>query len=475
MFRKAVPCALAALVLTPIAWTSAPATAGPRLESAATRVTERPSTPMAQIPRAGRTASYLVDLRDTSRADRLAGHKAVTAAGGRVVVAWPEIGVLVVQSRDTSFLTKIRRAKVVAAVGATRSIPVKPTAIGAGVSTSEGGRGGRERPQWNLSMVRADQAHKVTRGSRSVTVAVVDAGIDPTHPELRSAIDPAKSVGCTNGGRPDTRPAAWRATTDSHGTHVAGIVSAARNGQGVVGVAPGVRLASVKVLDEDGMIYPEYALCGIMSAARVGAKVANHSYFVDPFVFWCDDQPSQAAVKTAMRRAFAWSTRKGVVNVAAAGNSGLDLSRKSIDSESPTDATERMRRINSGCHDLPTELPNVVSVSAVDRKRVLASYSNDGLGSIDVTAPGDDVLSTVPGNKYAIESGTSMAAPHASGVVALLASRHPKAGPRQLVAMLEAQARPLPCPRGDAQCRIKGGVSSYYGHGLVDALAAVRR
>ncbi|WP_312719759.1 S8 family serine peptidase [Mobilicoccus sp.] len=466
------------LALTPLGLADAPASATVTASSSLpatpspVRGVDQPSTPIAQRPTHGRTASYLVNLRDTSRNTRLLGHRAVVRAGGRVVAAWPEIGVLVVQSTDARFLGRVRTARGVESAGATRTVPVRPTPTSARMVTS-GSRGGRERGLWNLSMVRADQAHHVTRGSKAVRVAIVDSGVDPTHPDLKGALDPATSIGCTNGGRPVKGVGAWRATNNPHGTHVAGIVGAARNGVGVVGVAPGVRLSSIKVVDEQGMIYPEYALCGVMSAARSGARVANHSYFVDPFVFWCDDQPGQRAVKTSLQRAFAWSARRGMVNVAAAGNSGVDLTKKGVDSESPTDARARTRRINSGCTDLPTELKGVVSVSAVDRTREFAPYSNDGLGIVDVTAPGDEILSTVPGGRYAIESGTSMAAPHATGVLALLATRHPKATPTQLTGMLKRQARPLPCPR-DTGCRRKGSVTSYYGHGLVDALAAVK-
>lgn len=435
--------------------------------------TDSPSTPMAQTPRKGAPASYLVNLRSSSRADRLAGHKAVRLSGGQVVAAWAEIGVLVVQSTDTRFLGKVRGQRVVKSAGATRSVPVRTQPRNVAPRPAAGIRVPRERTQWNMTMIGADKARATPAAPNKVLVAVVDSGIDVAHPELAKAIDSRASVGCTDGGRPQTSRTAWRATTNEHGTHVAGIIAAARNGTGVTGVAPGVRLASIKVVDEHNMIYPEYALCGVMSAARVGAKVANHSYFVDPFVFWCDDQIGQAAIKESLRRAYRFSTGKGVVNVAAAGNSGLDLEGKSIDSESPTDGRAKIRRVNAGCHDLPTELPDVVTVSAVDRTRMLAPFSNSGLGTVDIAAPGDEVLSTVTGGRYAVESGTSMAAPHVSGVLALMAARRPGATPAQLTSLLYKQARPLPCD-ADAGCRSKGRVTSDFGHGLVDAAAAVR-
>ena len=453
-----------------------------------------PSTPVPIVAPEGQTMSYVVNVATVNHGQIRKAERAVVAAGGTVIQRYEEIGVLVVQSTRSSFLQALRAGarNTISSAGPTRTVPVKE-APGAGVgrpvppghrkladfeglytgspSAPAAGLDPMEPDQWNNRLIRADEAHRITDGDRKVTVAIVDSGIEANHPDLQANIVPALSVNCTVSGVPQST--GWEATTSSHGTHVAGTVAAARNGVGIVGVAPAVKLASVKVVNDDGFIYPEYALCGIMWTAAKQIPVANHSYFVDPFVFWCDDQPGQRAVKTSMRRAFTWSTGRGMVNVAAAGNSGLDLTHKTVDSESPTDARMRTRRINAGCTDMPTELPGVVSVSAVDRTRELAPYSNDGLGIVDVAAPGDEVLSTVPGGKYAVESGTSMAAPHAAGVLALIASRHPKFTPTQLTATLKKQARPLPCAT-DSGCRRKGSLTSYYGHGLVDALAAVK-
>jgi subtilisin family serine protease len=141
---------------------------------------------------------------------------------------------------------------------------------------------------------------------------------------------------------------------------------------------------------------------------------------------------------------------------------------------------------------LPAGLRGVVAVSAVGPTSLKASYSAYGLGLVDVTAPGGEVatgrqrgdacvLSTVPGG-YAKYCGTSMAAPHASGVAALLASEHPKASPQELARLLNAQAEPVPCPADydlhdtgaqDAYCSGYAPYNSFHGHGLVDALAAV--
>jgi subtilisin family serine protease len=134
----------------------------------------------------------------------------------------------------------------------------------------------------------------------------------------------------------------------------------------------------------------------------------------------------------------------------------------------------------------------VVTVSSVGADELKAGYSSYGLGAIDLTAPGGDshqhssngsncVLSTVPGG-YASACGTSMAAPHVSGVAALLASLHPHASPRQLTVLLNEQATPVACPSDydlngtgtqDAYCTGDSSYNSFYGHGLVNAFAAV--
>ena len=157
-------------------------------------------------------------------------------------------------------------------------------------------------------------------------------------------------------------------------------------------------MASVKVVNDDGFIYPEYAVCGFVWAGLKHMDVTNNSYYVDPFMYYCEDQPDQYAAKEAVRRAVAWSTNQGVVHAAAAGNAATDLSNNTTDTTSPDDGTPVARTINSGCEDIPTELPGVVTVSSMQRFPAstmdsrLSSFSNRGLGVIDVAAPGSAIL-----------------------------------------------------------------------------------
>ena len=308
-------------------------------------------------------------------------------------------------------------------------------------------------------------------------VGVLDSGIDPDHPDLAANIDVADSVSCIGAGRPDQSAGAWYPTTSDHGTHVAGTIAAARNGAGIVGVAPNVRLAAVKVVNDDGFIYPEYAICGFVWAGMHKMDVTNNSYYIDPMEFWCDDQPDQAAVRTAVERAVTWSTKQGVVHAAAAGNSGKDLANKTTDSASPNDTTPITRQINNGCKDIPTELPGVVTVSATTRTQALATFSNRGQGVIDVAAPGSSILSTVvAGNGYGLKSGTSMASPHVAGVLALMKSAHPRLDPgpdgREAARPGRRPVLPGDEPGGPA-CTGPVADNSYYGEGIVDALDAV--
>jgi subtilisin family serine protease len=344
-----------------------------------------------------------------------------------------------------------------------------------------------------MAMINATQAHRVTEGSKKVVVGVLDSGIDPDHPNLTGELDRSASAGCVSGA-PETDESAWVPTTSSHGTHVAGTIAAADDGKGISGVAPGVRVASVKVVDDDGYIYPEAAVCGFMWAAKQDMAIANNSYFVDPWVFTCADAPGQHLIYQAIDRAVTYATRHGVLSIAAAGNAGVDLTDPGRDSQSPDNeaaADQQQRQLGDDCVQLPAGIPGVVTVSAVGADEVKASYSSYGLGAIDVTAPGGDplqqapdgahcVLSTVP-DGYASSCGTSMAAPHATGVAALLASTHPGASPKQLTNLLNAQAQPVACPADydlngtgaqDAYCTGDSTYNSFYGHGLVNALAA---
>ncbi|KGN36358.1 S8 family peptidase [Knoellia subterranea] len=336
----------------------------------------------------------------------------------------------------------------------------------------------REAQQWDMKMIKADQAHKITDGSRNVLVGVLDSGIDPDHPDLQPNIDVANSVNCTNAGRPDTSATGWNPTTSDHGTHVAGTIAAARNGVGIVGVAPNVRMAAVKVVSNEGYIYPEFAVCGFVWAGEKHMDVTNNSYYVDPFEFWCSDQPDQAAAKEAVSRAVAWSTKQGVVHAAAAGNSAYDLSDKSAftDPTSPNDGSPMVNRtLNDGCQDIPAELPGVATVSSHTSTGALSGFSNRGLGVIDVSAPGSSILSTiVRNNGYGTKSGTSMASPHVAGVLALMKSAHPELTPEQMVAKLRADAVDTACSTASGPaCVGTPENKSYFGEGVVDALKAV--
>lgn len=462
---------------------------------------EPTSTPVPISTPDGQVSSYVINTKTANPGQVRKAEQAVTATGGVVVQSWPQIGVVVAHSTMADFRTAVaaKANNAIESVGPTRSVAVSegtpdgvqaPWGPGKGQlrpatkkrDISEGTAATttdpREGDQWDMQMINVPQAHTITTGSPDVTVGVLDSGIDPDHPDLVNQIDRAKSVGCTDAGRPVTGQDAWAPTTSDHGTHVAGTIGAERNGVGIVGIAPGAKMASVKVVNDDGFIYPEYAVCGFMEAGLKGMDVTNNSYYVDPFEFWCGDQPEQAPALEAVRRAVEWSTAQGTVHAAAAGNSAYDLSDKTTNASSPNDAevpTDRV--INSSCKDIPTELDGVVTVSSIDRAGKLSSFSNRGLGSIDVAAPGSSILSTiVRDNGYGTKSGTSMASPHVAGVLALMKSAHPTWSPDRMISELRAQATDTPCStttRG-AECVGTPQENSYYGDGIVDAYAAVR-
>jgi subtilisin family serine protease len=487
--------------------TTAALLAAAGLAPGATAAVDGDSTPVPMPTPDGKISAYIVNVGDGKAAWGQA-HKAVDAAEGAVVQDWPQIRVIIVHSTNGDFRTDLVSGPAggaIESVGATRTVPVKEGTPGTatGLSEAQLARGGaqgefantdsedvvadpREGEQWDMKVIKADQAHQLSDGSRDVLVGVLDSGIDADHPDLAANIDTEDSVNCTDAGRVDRSATGWQPTTSDHGTHVAGTIAAARNGVGIVGIAPNARMASVKVVNDDGFIYPEYAICGFMWSGLQGMDVTNNSYYIDPFMYYCNDQADQAAAMEAVNRAVQWSTDKGVVHAAAAGNARTDLTNNTFDNTSPDDSTPIDRQINEGCYDIPTELEGVVTVSSFARKSPttldtwLSSFSNRGLGIIDVGAPGSSILSTiVKDNGYGLKSGTSMASPHAAGVLALLAGEHPTWSPMLLSAALEAQAddkaceAPQPSASANPACVGPAYDNSYAGEGMIDALEAV--
>ncbi len=435
------------------------------------------------VVRDGQLMSYVAVLDPGAAAMTQAG-RAVRAAGGVVIQTWPQIGVLISHARTAAFRQDLlaEPGSGIRAVGASRTAtvtegsPVSAQAKRGPQFTESLGLASKaidplEKPQWNMQQIKAPQAQQISDGSSKVLVGVLDSGIEATHPDLAANLDPAASVSCVSAGRPDQSPAAAGPTNSNHGTHVAGVIAAARNGQGIVGVAPKVRIASVKVVNDQGFIYPEYAICGFMWSGIKKMNITNNSYYIDPWLYWCDDQPDQHAVAWAVRRAISWSRSQGVLSVAAAGNGSTDLAHKTIDASSPNDSKATTRILNNNCHDIPAEVPGVIAVSSTTRFEELSYFSNYGLGIVDLTAPGSDIVSTVLGGRYASLSGTSMASPHVSGVAALLASNHPTATPGSLGWMLRNQARDLACP--SERCTGPAQRNSYFGEGVANAQRAV--
>ena len=312
------------------------------------------------------------------------------------------------------------------------------------------------------------------------------------------------------GGVPNTDPAAWR-DDNGHGTHTAGTIAAAKNGIGIVGVAPNVKIAAIKAGNAAGFFFPEAVVCSFMWAGTHGIQVTNNSYFADPWLFNCRNDPEQRAIWEAERRAIRFAISKGMVVVAAEGNQADDLAHPTQDKTSPDDTTPVTRDITNACAVVPVEVPGVIGVTANGNLQLKSYYSSYGVGTADVIAPGGDrilqltaaapngrVLSTWPsyiggslrvndsGAWYRYLQGTSMASPHVAGVAALVASLGIKS-PGKIAARITSTADPIACPpdlsiyaffpaRDNGAPQVCDGdleYNSFNGHGQVNALSAI--
>jgi subtilisin family serine protease len=230
---------------------------------------------------------------------------------------------------------------------------------------------------WGLALLHVPDHWKQTQGD-GVRVALLDSGIDESHPDLAAAIDEARDFTQSRRGPADR---------NGHGTHVAGIVAARQNNRGVIGVAPQSRLLIAKVLGDDGIGNSAAVAAGVDWACDHGASIISMSLG--------SPQPD-----VQLRQAIERAAAKGVFVIAAAGNSG------------------RPNSVN-----YPARWRETVAVAAVDRNGQLSRFSSRG-PQVDIAAPGQDVLSTFRNGGYAKLSGTSMAAPFVAGVVALLIALH---------------------------------------------------
>lgn len=279
-------------------------------------------------------------------------------------------------------------------------------------------------PQWNarqssyLAPLRLDRAWDLSKGA-GVTVAVVDTGTDLDHPDLAGQLVAGRNV---------LNPGAPPQDDNGHGTLVTGIVAArTNNARGVVGVAPAAKVMPIKVLDSSGSGSDANIAVGIDWARTHHAKVINLSLggtFDDP----------------VLSNAIANAIAANVVVVAAAGNDGSDTV------------------------GFPASYAGVLAVGATDHAGALTSFTSYG-PRIDVVAPGLDITSTALGSTeaYATDSGTSFSSPIVAGVAALVRSQHPTWTQSQVDAQIRDTARDVGLP----------GVDPAFGHGIVDALAAV--
>ncbi len=420
--------------------------------------------------------------------------KVIARTGGRLVYSYDAIGVAIARSADPGFGAAMRGARGVQGAASTAAFGTQletdfEIATGLEALTSVTATGAFDDPytnrQWDMFQISVPEAHMVTMGDPSVIVGDIDSGIDAYHPDLAANVDWTRSVSCIE-GVPNQDYAAWQ-DNNGHGTHTAGTIAAAYNGIGIVGVAPDVKLAAIKGCNDDGYCWPEAIICSFMWAAGNQIDITNNSYFVDPYLFNCHNDPEQRAIWKAVQRAVRYAQQNGVLVVTSAGNSNDDLSHP--------DRTAGDDAITNACAVLPAELSGVVGVSANGAFLQKTYYSSYGVSAVDVVAPGGDrrfqdpgdgsrgyVLSTFPGNSYALAQGTSMASPHAVGVAALIASQYPGISQGALAAKLQNTADPQWCPENPfvpggnpaytAYCQ-GGAHNSFYGHGQVNAFRGV--
>ncbi|MFJ2029493.1 S8 family peptidase [Streptosporangium sp. NPDC087985] len=330
---------------------------------------------------------------------------------------------------------------------------------------------------------------------------------------------------------------------DGHGTHVASTIGSPINGLGIAGVAPNVSLVNLRAGQDSGVFFLKPSLDALTYAADAGINVVNMSYYVDPWLFNCTANPAdskaeqleQRGVITGMQRALDYARAHGVTLISALGNGMTDLGKPTVDALSPDypAGSARVRKIDNSCLNVPAESNGVISVSALGRSGRKAYYSDYGTEQTDLSAPGGDeydgpgkpdvtrtILAAAPEHVlrtrgligadgqpttpsvvrdchngtcayYQYLAGTSMAAPHATGVAAILISRFGTPGkngltmpPADVERLLYATATKKSCPtphtytyslagqKISQTCENGTPRNGFYGQGIVNAARA---
>ena len=263
-----------------------------------------------------------------------------------------------------------------------------------------------EEVPWGISRINAFDVWKRTEG-KGIKVAVIDSGVNYNHEDLKANY--AGGANFTDEGDSDDPM-----DGHGHGTHVAGTIAAAKNGIGVVGVAPQARIYSVKVLESSGYGDRSYVISGIEWAVKNKMQVINMSL-------------GSPQMTEAQQKAIQAAHAAGIIIVCSAGNRGPE-----------------------GPMSYPGRYPETIAVAASSRTDAVASFSSRGK-EVDVIAPGVSIYSTTKDGKYGYQSGTSMASPHVAGLAALaLAAGYPADQVRNLI---QDNAIPLPNLSKDEQGR----------------------
>lgn len=411
---------------------------------------------------------------------------AVVAAGGQVHYAHSS-GLAIVTSDDPNFAANVNAAGnfqsvtediVVQWQKPLRNIAPEELAVTPGNETFIAA-------QWNLAAVNAQGAWSAGYTGAGVRVAIVDGGIHSTHIDLAANLDVARSVSMVPGFAFNQDVG-----TFWHGTHVAGIVAAADNGIGTIGIAPGATLIGVKVLHNGSGSFGQ-VIAGILYASDpiaeggAGADIINMSLGA---TFPKGGGPGTGQLIGALAKAVNYASGKGALVVVAAGNDGLDLGQSKSYTSVPAESGSAIAVSSSGPFGFALGATNF---------RSPASYSNYGEGTIWVAGPGGDfqlpgtslcalprvpagliinqcwvfdmVMSTVRGSgasisTYSWSAGTSMAAPAVSAVAALAKQAHPTLSVGGLKNKI----------KNSADDEGKKGKDQFYGHGYVNAGKAVQ-
>lgn len=424
------------------------------------------------------TVNLIITFKDKIDEDT---EELIVNSNGEIVNEFPDIGGIEVKC-SADLIPEIKNNKTVQSLTPNHLIKISNEETEE-VDSSDRTDDLYEKYQWDIKRVTNNgESYNIESGNHDIVVGIVDSGVDVNHPDLACNFLGGKNCIPADFSGDESESGDISDVNDrlGHGTNVAGMIAA--NGR-IKGVAPNIGFKSYRVFNEEGQTTAPICAQAIIEAVKDNVNVINLSvggYDLKGKCYWTDPKTNikynlgdDMADYTLYKRAIKYAIKNNVTVVSASGNESLDCSDRKGMTKYLNETASHGFSYDGLTYECPSDVKNVITVSATDKNDKLASYSNYGSKYVDITAPGGDMtepftltdmcITTNIDSSYMFTCGTSISAPKVSAIAALLLCENRDLTPKQVAKKIYKTSD-----------KLKDNKSSFYGAGMANAYKALK-